>query len=166
MKRHTPAFFLTATLAAALAPGCAPSEQASVPEAAEAPPAAPEVTLEEALAEVGALMERQAEDWNSGDFEAFCSVYADDAAFASPSGLTFGRQAVLERYQRRYPDAEARGQLSFEVIDGRLAEGGDALSLMARWKLAREGAEDAEGLTLIVLHRQDGGWRIVQDASM
>ena len=33
--------------------------------------------------------------------------YADDAIFVSPNGVTKGRQAVLERYQKRYPDKKA-----------------------------------------------------------
>ena len=107
------------------------------------------------------------------------SVYAEDAVFASPSGLTRGRALVLERYQKKYPDAAARGTLSFDVLETRLASGvevsffGDALpsdvhgvSVLARWALAYPEKPTASGLTLLVLRRRGNGWEIVQDASM
>ncbi|MFQ5599258.1 MAG: SgcJ/EcaC family oxidoreductase [Candidatus Krumholzibacteriia bacterium] len=130
--------------------------------------------------EIRALLETQAADWNRGDVETFCSVYAGDAAFVSPSGLTRGRQAVLERYRRRYPDRAAMGNLSLDVIEVRPASGtevsmlGDArpsrvhsVSVVARWTLSYPDKEPATGLTLLVFRRRaSGGWEIVQDASM
>ena len=70
------------------------------------------------------LLETQAAAWNRGDLEAFCSVYAEDALFLTAFGLTKGRAEVLARYRARYPDAAARGTLSFEVLSvDRLAGG-------------------------------------------
>jgi uncharacterized protein (TIGR02246 family) len=133
----------------------------------------------EAREAVRALLTTQAEAWTRGDVEAFCSVYAEDAAFVSPTGLTRGRQQVVERYRRRYPGAEAMGALALEVVEMRTAWGtevsllGDAVpsrvhsvSVVARWTLRRTGQPDATGLTLVVLRPRRGGWEIVQDASM
>ncbi|HVR95134.1 MAG TPA: SgcJ/EcaC family oxidoreductase [Thermoanaerobaculia bacterium] len=133
--------------------------------------------------EVRTLLERQAEAWSRGDLEAFTSVYSEDAVFLSTTGLTQGgRQAVLDRYRKRYPDARAMGTLRLEVIEMRPAAGMEVtmlggarpsavhgMSVAARWKLSYpEGAEreDAEGLTLLVLRKERDGWKIVQDASM
>jgi peptidoglycan/xylan/chitin deacetylase (PgdA/CDA1 family) len=129
--------------------------------------------------QVASVLERQADAWNRGDFETFCSFYAADASFASPEGLARGRQAVLERYRRKYPDPVSRGTLSFDVLDSRLASGlessvfGDAVpsrvhgvSILARWTLTRTGQPPASGLTLIVLRPRGEDWEIVQDASM
>ena len=66
--------------------------------------------------EARTLLETQAAAWNRGDLEAFCAVYADDALFLTAFGLTKGRAEVLARYKARYPDAAARGTLSFEVL--------------------------------------------------
>jgi ketosteroid isomerase-like protein len=131
---------------------------------------------------VAALLKTQADAWNRGDLEAFTSVYAEDASFLSPNGLTQGRQQVLERYRRRYPDQKAMGTLTLEILEARPAQGveltalGDArpsrvhgLSVAARWRLAYPGQPDrktAEGMTLLVLRRQGDSWEIVQDASM
>jgi len=123
-------------------------------------------------AQISALLRMQAEAWSRGDLEAFTSVYAEDAAFLSPTGLTRGRREVLERYRRRYPDAAAMGKLTLEVLETRLfpADGQAAgASVAARWRLEYPGQADrktAEGLTLIVLRRTATSWEIVQDASM
>jgi uncharacterized protein (TIGR02246 family) len=114
---------------------------------------------------VAAVLDRQVQAWNRGDLEGFVSVYAEDAAFVSPTGLTRGRQALLERYRKRYPDKAAMGKLSLEILETRLA-GADGVSLVARWTLAYPDKPAASGLTLLVLHRREDGWMIVQDASM
>jgi len=123
-------------------------------------------------AQVAALLRMQAEAWSRGDLEAFTSVYAEDAAFLSPTGLTRGRRDVLERYRKRYPDAAAMGKLTLEVIETHVfPPGKDAagVSVAARWRLEYPGQAErktAEGLTLIVLRRNGKSWEIVQDASM
>ena len=138
---------------------------------------------ERANAEVTALLAEQAAAWSRGDLEAMTSVYADDALFISPSGLTRGRAEVLARYRARYPDPAAMGKLTLEVVETRPVAGTEfsilddsrpgrvqAVSVAARWTLsypAGSGREDATGLTLLVLRRRSGGgWEIVQDASM
>ncbi len=132
-----------------------------------------------ALAEVTKLLEDQAGAWNRGELAAFCSVYADDALFVSPSGLTRGRAEVLARYEKKYPDAASRGTLTLEVIEARFATGPKdstqrktatpppvrGVTVVAKWTLAKE-KESATGHTLLVLLPRDrGGWEIVQDAS-
>jgi peptidoglycan/xylan/chitin deacetylase (PgdA/CDA1 family) len=132
-----------------------------------------------AVAEVKALLERQAQAWSRGDIVDFCSVYADDVTFISPSGLTQGRQAVLERYQKRYPGKSAMGRLTLDVLEARTQSsvaftplGGAvpsavaSVSVVARWTLAYEDKPSSSGLTLLVLRRTRAGFQIVQDASM
>lgn len=115
------------------------------------------------------LLETQAAAWNRGDLEAFCSVYAEDALFLTAFGLTKGRAEVLARYRARYPDARARGTLSFEVLSvDRLAGGadGEAIAVVARWTISHPDRPAATGLTLLNLLRSGAGWKIVHDASM
>jgi peptidoglycan/xylan/chitin deacetylase (PgdA/CDA1 family) len=138
----------------------------------------------EVRAEIAAVLQTQAAAWNRGDLEAFCALYAADAAFASPTGLVRGRDAVLARYRTRYPDAAARGTLSFAIEETRLSAGlevtpfgaavpGDAhgASILARWTLTHAGKPPATGLTLIVLRPKPAAaegqprWEITQDAS-
>jgi len=134
---------------------------------------------EEARAAVENLLRAQADAWSRGELETFTNVYADDAQFATPQGLTRGRVAVLDRYRSKYPDGAAMGRLTLDVLEYRPLAGhevtllGDstpgrvhAASVLARWTLHREGRDDATGLTLLVLRRQGDTWKIVQDASM
>jgi peptidoglycan/xylan/chitin deacetylase (PgdA/CDA1 family) len=129
--------------------------------------------------EIRTLLDAQIAAWNAGDVERFCSFYTEDTAFLSPTGLTIGRQAVVDRYRARYPDRAAMGHLTLEVLEMRPSAGtevsmmGDArpsrihgMSVAGRWKLSYPDREPAEGLTLLVLRPTPEGWRIVQDASM
>src|SRR2546427_3222640 len=115
-------------------------------------------------------------DWSSdvcsSDLEAFCSVYDEDATYASPSGLVRGPAAVLGRYRKRYPDRAAMGTLRLEVLETRAAADPDGdrgavqgVSILARWRLAYPDKPEASGLTLLVLRPRESGWAIVQDAS-
>jgi uncharacterized protein (TIGR02246 family) len=134
---------------------------------------------EKARTAVAELLQQQAAAWSRGDLETFCSAYADDAVFVSPSGLTEGRQAVLDRYRKRYTTPAAMGTLTLAPIEVREAWGseatvfGDAMpsrthgvSVVARWTLNRADGSESSGLTLLVFHRSAGRWVIVQDASM
>jgi uncharacterized protein (TIGR02246 family) len=128
--------------------------------------------VEQEIETVETLLAEQAAAWSRGDLDAFTAIYAEDATFLSASGLTRGRQEILDRYRRRYSDAEAMGQLQLEVVEIQPGSSGPdllALSVVARWHLSypeTSGSPDAEGLTLLVFHRLPEGWRIVQDASM
>ncbi len=118
------------------------------------------------LAKLGALdvLQTQVAAWNRGDLDAFCVVYAEDAAFVSPKGVTRGRAEVLARYKKRYPDAKAMGKLTLTPVD--VQDGGDTVSVAARWELAYDDRPTASGHTVVVLRRLGGLWRIVHDASM
>lgn len=142
-------------------------------EAMDGPRPEPEVK-----AEIETLITEHAAVWNRGDLEEFAGYYAEDAVFLSPTGVTRGRDEVLARYQDRYPDKSAMGHLTLEVLDMRFAYGevGEdghrtvtGVSVAGRWTLTYpEGdREEASGLTLVVLRPgPQGGWLIVQDASM
>ncbi len=142
---------------------------AVVPVALPATAPASPMGARDARADVEALLARQAEAWSRGDLESFCGVYAEDALFVSPTGLTRGRRAVLERYRKRYPDARAMGRLTLDVLDFHAAPAAGepaSASVVARWTLAYSDRPKLEGLTLLVLDRTSAGWRIVRDASM
>ena len=55
--------------------------------------------------------------------------------------------------------------MSLEVREVRMIDR-NAASVVARWILTWPDKPKAEGLTLLVLRRLHGEWRIVQDASM
>lgn len=116
-------------------------------------------------AEIGSLLDRQAQDWSRGDIDAFVSAYADDVVFVSPTGLTRGRQEVRDRYVKRYPDKSAMGTLSLEVVEAE-ALGNRGASVVARWTLSYPEKDALTGWTLLVLMRDESSWKILHDASM
>ena len=111
-----------------------------------------------------AFLTEQAAAWNKGDLDVFAASYAEDAVFLSPNGLTRGRDQVLARYKKRYPDKAAMGTLSFEFLDARVTAG--AVSVMAKWTLSYPNKPSASGSTLVVLQPKGASWQVVQDASM
>jgi len=141
----------------------------------------------DARQEVERLIAEQTAAWNRGDLEGFTAGYHEDAVFVTRAGLTRGRQGLLERYRRRYPDRGAMGRLTLEILDVRPLAGIEvsvlgnsrpgrihALSVAARWTLdgmsgtsADGGARPATatGMTLLVLEKGAGEWEIVHDAS-
>jgi|GEM_PF-5157 len=114
------------------------------------------------------LILAQASAWNHGDLKGFCAPYADDALFLSPSGLTRGRQAIFDRYQKKYGAAQhTMGSLTLQVLEMRGSS--TFASVAMKWKLLwPEDASKApaSGLSLVTLHKVQGQWHIVQDASM
>lgn len=142
----------------------------------------PEQTLlemeEEAVQEVVALLDAQAEAWSDGDIVGFVSIYSESCTFLGPDGITTGRQEVLERYRSSYPEARDMGELDLQVIEARPAVqesrglwgtvrlkqiGG--VSVAARWTLSYPDRPARTGLTLIVFRPFEERWQIVQDAS-
>jgi uncharacterized protein (TIGR02246 family) len=115
--------------------------------------------------EIAKLLREQDAAWTRGDLDAFCAGYADDATFISPSGMTKGRQAVLDRYRKKYVDKAGMGALTLAIEEVREASPTSA-SVIARWTLTWPDKPKAEGLTLIVFSKIRGRWLIVQDASM
>jgi ketosteroid isomerase-like protein len=140
---------------------------------------------DKARAAIRQLLDEGDAAWNRGDLRAFVSSYAEDAVFVSPSGITRGRQAVLDRYLAKYGEKPATmGTLSLDILDIRLARGNEftrtggavdsrihGASVVADWHLHWSDRapphDDASGHTLLSLRRRsDGSWEIVHDASM
>ena len=116
-------------------------------------------------------IDAQVAAWNRADLDAFCAVYAEDALFLSPSGVTQGRTAVRERYGKKYgADKAGMGTLAIEPIEARAFPAdpsAKSVSVAAKWTLTWPGKPAASGHTLIVFRPRGGGsWELVQDASM
>jgi hypothetical protein len=124
------------------------------------PPASPGITRDEAER----VLTEQAGKWNVGDLDGFVATYWDgpELTFLGASGLTRGRADLLAQYQRGYPDAEARGVLTFDVLDFRPL-GGDHALLLGRYHLER--STPAHGYFSLVMARQYGRLFILHDHS-
>jgi uncharacterized protein (TIGR02246 family) len=117
--------------------------------------------------DIKAMLDQSAREWSKGDIDAFCSHYTDEAVFVSPSGLTKGKAAVLERYKKKYAGKEQMGSLTLAILDAFSSSG--AASVAMKWKLVF--ADDAkkppaEGFSVIGLVKRGSSWLIQHDASM
>lgn len=112
--------------------------------------------------EAQALLDVQAAAWNRGDLRGFMAAYrrGDELTFLGARGLVRGFDRVLAGYERGYPDAAARGTLSFELVEVRPL-GTDAALVLGRFRLQR--TEPAEGWFTLVLERTAQGVKITHD---
>ncbi len=112
---------------------------------------------------VTAILQTQAKSWNEGNIDAFMEYYwkSDNLQFIGSSGITYGWQNTLDNYKKRYPDLQAMGQLSFDIIkvDKRSKK---VITLVGKFYLKRE-IGDLEGIFLLVWKKINGEWKIVVD---
>jgi uncharacterized protein (TIGR02246 family) len=125
--------------------------------------AAPAARADAPEEEIGATLAAQAEAWNRGDLDAFMQWY-DEAATLLGKELHRGRQAVLARYRRDYPDRARMGRTTFSEIEVRLL-GPDVALVLGRFRLERaaEHGGEAAGRFTLAMRRSAAGWRILHD---
>ena len=114
---------------------------------------------------IQAIMDQQVRCWNEGDLTCFMEGYwpSDSLMFIGGSGIIYGYDNTLTRYQKTYPDRANMGTLRFEIVSlNFLAE--DAGSMVGKYFLTRE-VGDASGFFTLLFRKRDGQWYIVQDHS-
>ena len=113
-------------------------------------------------ADIRAVMDKQAADWNRGDIPAFMEGYwkSDQLTFVS-SRVTKGWQPTLDNYKKSYPDKSAMGTLTFSDLEITVVSK-DAAVVLGSWSLKREKDNPAGKFTLIFRKFKEG-WRIVHD---
>lgn len=117
-------------------------------------------------ARIREILDRQAACWTAGDLDCFMDSYwkSDSLQFVGKSGITYGWQATYDRYVKSYPDREAMGALTFEVIDAKQT-GPDSFFVLGKWHLDREKSGDVGGHFTLLWKRIEGEWVIVTDHS-
>lgn len=125
-------------------------------------PAAPDSNAER---EVRELIDRQADDWNKGDLEAFLKGYwsSKDVVFQSGGDRMRGFDAVRDRYFKRYKaDGKPMGKVTFSEIEVE-SLGPDSAYARGRWRLKMNDGDEPSGLFTLILRKLPEGWRIVHD---
>jgi ketosteroid isomerase-like protein len=103
--------------------------------------------------------------WNRGDLVAACELYADDAVYVSAkSGLLYGKEEILERYKRDYPDPSTMGTLKttlmYSIVEGTMG------SALWRWTVDLQNETRLEGYNLEVYKKRKGQILIAQDVTV
>jgi hypothetical protein len=112
-------------------------------------------------------MSNQERAWNQGDLEGFMQPYwkSDSLLFIGSRGPSYGWETTLDNYRKGYPNAEAMGQLTFEVESLDLVSEDIAL-MVGAWTLGDRGErEDLSGWFSLVWRQIDEHWVIVRDHS-
>lgn len=112
---------------------------------------------------VKSLLLQQQADWNRADIKAFMEVYwkSDELQFAGSNGVIFGWQNTLDRYKRNYPDADAMGKLTFDIIKVRKIDP-KIILLNGKFTLERKNDQPSGYFTLI-WKKIKGKWVIIAD---
>ncbi|MEO7080859.1 MAG: DUF4440 domain-containing protein [Flavobacteriales bacterium] len=112
---------------------------------------------------IRAVMAKQEAAWNSGNIAGYMEGYSDSICFISTQERNCGKELVTARYERRYPDREAMGQLDFAGLEV-LAAGSDHAWCTGAWRLIRSQDTLSGGFSLL-WERTADGWKILRDQS-
>ena len=114
-------------------------------------------------AEIRAVLDQQAADWNAGSIAGFMRGYApsDTTRFASGGEVMRGWQTVFDRYVKRYGDRATMGQLTFSAVEITVLSPAQAL-VFGHWRLDRKKATP-QGLFTLLFRKTPEGWHIVHD---
>ncbi|HUI57335.1 MAG TPA: SgcJ/EcaC family oxidoreductase [Bryobacteraceae bacterium] len=119
--------------------------------------------------EIRTMLRNSQAAWNRGDLVAFASDYEDspETTYVGREAVTHGgTQAILARYQSRYPTHEARGTLTYSEIEVRMLTP-DLVLANGKYELKRTaaGGGDASGRFTLVIRKTAKGWKIIHDHS-
>jgi len=115
--------------------------------------------------EIEKILHTQSKHWNNGDIDAFMESYwnSPDLQFIGSSGITYGWQKTLKGYKKRYPNKEAMGKLTFEILD-MTKRSKKVISMVGKFSLART-IGDLSGHFLLIWQKKKGEWVIVADCT-
>lgn len=113
-----------------------------------------------------AILDRQTADWNAGNTTAFMNGYwkSDSLTFIGKVGITYGYEATLSNYKRRYPDRAAMGTLKFTILKLEF-QASNVAYVIGKFHLTRPKVGDAEGHFTLLWRKINGQWVIVSDHS-
>ena len=109
------------------------------------------------------VMSMQEDAWNAGDIGQFMEGYwkSQQLVFVGASGITYGWSSTKENYIKRYPDLNAMGELTFEIIHISRIDKSTVL-LLGGFNLKR--IEDGlSGYFTLLWKKIDNEWLIISD---
>jgi uncharacterized protein (TIGR02246 family) len=115
-------------------------------------------------AQIDAVLQQSARNWNAGDLDAFMSSYENSTQTTSISGqkIVYGIAAIKAGYVRHY-GKRVSGHLTFTNLTVRPL-GPDYALAIARFHLAMtDGTHPTGPFSLILHHHADRGWLIILD---
>ena len=111
------------------------------------------------------VMDDQAAAWNRGDLEGYMQGYwrSDKLKFVSGDRITYGWEATLDNYRKKYNTRSLMGTLTFSDVEITVLSR-DAAFVVGSWALEREN-DAPRGKFTLLFRKLKEGWRIVTDHS-
>lgn len=112
------------------------------------------------------ILKRQTDDWNAGRVDKFMNGYwpSDSLTFIGKAGVTYGYEATLANYKKRYPDRESMGTLKFDILQLDFPAP-NTVYVIGRFHLTRPKVGDAEGHFTLLWRKIKKRWVIISDHS-
>lgn len=112
------------------------------------------------------ILGQQTVDWNAGRVDKFMNGYwpSDSLTFVGKAGVTYGYQATLANYKKRYPSRASMGRLKFDILQLDFLTS-DVAYVIGRFHLTRPQIGDAEGYFTLLWRKIKKRWVIVSDHS-
>lgn len=112
------------------------------------------------------ILDRQTIDWNAGRVDRFMTAYwpSDSLTFVGKVGVTYGYQATMANYRKRYPDRASMGTLKFDILQLDFLTS-DVAYVIGRFHLTRPKIGDADGHFTLLWRKIKKRWVIVSDHS-
>lgn len=109
------------------------------------------------------VLTMQYEAWNMGNIDGFMTGYWNSSklSFIGSRGVTFGWDQTKQNYKKGYPDQDAMGQLSFDIIQLR-STGPSSAHLIGQFTLFRK-TDKPTGYFSLVFEKIEGNWLITSD---
>lgn len=122
-----------------------------------------QIPNEKAESDIKAVMKMQELAWSDGDVYQFMEGYwkSENLSFVGRSGINKGWKTTLNNYIKGYPDKDAMGKLTFDILEmNRISA--DAYHMIGRYTLIRK-SDKPTGLFTLIWKYIDGKWLIVSD---
>ncbi|MBT8472873.1 MAG: nuclear transport factor 2 family protein [Marinicaulis sp.] len=116
---------------------------------------------------ITAILRSRVAAWNEGNLQAFMNVYwkDDGLKFVKNGRVSKGWSSAMKRYREQYESQEGLGRLSIEKPDINLVTD-DVAVVTGRFTHFSKSENSTPGMFSLVLHRNEGVWRIVHDHSV
>ena len=117
------------------------------------------------VAAIKKVLDKQEQDWNRGDLDAFLEGYwnSPNIVFQSGGDRNVGFDAMRERYRGRYKaEGKAMGRVAFSEVEIQPL-GPDSAFVRGRWGLTMPDGKKPGGLFTLIFRKLPEGWKIVHD---
>ena len=116
-------------------------------------------------ATIRAVLSKQGDDWNKGDWEPYFAAYKNspDILFVGNT-VRRGYDQMVTSYKKSFPNKEAMGVLTFTNVEIHMLDAHFA-TVLGNFHLERTaaGGGNADGIYSLVMEKTKAGWKIILD---